>query len=105
MKNNCNFFVFSTLILVFVLINLILLYLSSLKEGFRSKEGLNKKLKIKLASKVLKKNIFDEKNCLDKEEIKKKIHEQIDNYYSMYKMITKKDKICFRDLEDYIMDV
>ena len=37
--------------------------------------------------------------------MKKKIHEQIDNYYSMYKMITKKDKICFRDFEDYIMDV
>lgn len=93
-----NIFVFYILLLVFTLININNSYF---KEDFKNKS----KLKTRLAKSVLKKSIFNDKKCLNKNEMKEKVNEQIDKYYSMYSLFTGKEEVCMKDFENYIIDV
>ena len=96
--NSMKFFVFLTLILVFIVINK---YYLLKKETFISVSNSS----INMAKSLLKHNLLSEKKCLTKKELKHKINESIDTYFPMYSSLTGKKTLCMADLETYIKDV
>lgn len=96
--NFVNFFVFTTLILAFVITNN---YYLLKKESFItvSNSSMNK------AKMFLKQNLFSGKKCLTKKELKHRINKNIDTYFPIYSTFTGKQTVCMDDLDAYIKDV
>ena len=86
-----KYIIASLLLLVFILINL--------KFNIEKFQGNSD---LKLAKVLLKTNIFNDKKCLSKSEIKKKINNQLDKYLGLYFTFSGKNKVCLKDIEKYI---
>ena len=79
------------LILVFVTINL--------KFNIEKFQGGTD---LAMAKALLKTSIFNDKKCLSKGELKRKINNQIDKYLDLYLTFSGKKKVCLSDIERYI---
>jgi hypothetical protein len=55
-----------------------------------------------MAKALLKTSIFNDKKCLSKGELKRKINNQIDKYLNLYLTFSGKNKVCLSDIEGYI---